>query len=401
MKKKKNRLTNIIKWELVCLVAVTILVAGLVKWSENRSGADNDQNTRQTVSGMVKAQDEPGDDGLGQSKEVGQEPSTNLGESPTGAVKNPGNTAQDPLDGTGETGQEGGEPLKPSGSDNGIKENGNGQQDVKPTGDAGMPVPTKEAGTPTNTPKPTAEPTQTGKPKNTPTPAPQNTPTPLPTPTLAPTPTPTLAPTPTPQISNTEGMDTDFIASLTTPQSGELLTAAGAVDTVYYLQTDPRWGSLIYGGEDTIAKYACGPTSMAIVVSSLTDIGIDPVQMSGWAFNKGYWYPKSGSLHSVVNGTAKAFGLKSEGVGNDSDTPKKVKEALKNGDMVVVLMGKGHFTKGGHFIVLRGITAEGKILVADCNSRENTMTEWDFETIQSEAKWASDGGPFWIIRNPN
>ncbi len=75
--------------------------------------------------------------------------------------------------------------------------------------------------------------------------------------------------------------------------------------------------------------------------------------------------------------------------------------AVKNGDMAVVLMGKGHFTKGGHFIVLRGITAEGKILVADCNSRENTMTEWDFETIQSEAKWASDGGPFWIIRNPN
>ena len=173
------------------------------------------------------------------------------------------------------------------------------------------------------------------------------------------------------------------------------------MDTVYYMQTDPRWGNKIYGGEDTIAKYACGPTSMAIVVSSLTDIGIDPEQMSAWAFGKGYWYPQSGSLHSVVNGTAKAFGLKSEGVGNDSDTPEKVKKALKNGDMVVVLMGKGHFTKGGHFIVLRGITAEGKILVADCNSRENTMTEWDFETIQSEAKWASDGGPFWIIRNPN
>ena len=52
-------------------------------------------------------------------------------------------------------------------------------------------------------------------------------------------------------------MDADFIESLGTPQSGELLVAAGAVDTMYYMQTDPRWGSLIYGGEDTIAKYAC------------------------------------------------------------------------------------------------------------------------------------------------
>ncbi len=197
------------------------------------------------------------------------------------------------------------------------------------------------------------------------------------------------------------GMDMDFINSLSTPQSGEKLTAEGAVDTVYYLQTDSRWGNKFYGGEDTIAKYGCGPTSMAIVVSSLTEIGIDPEQMCGWANANGYWYPKSGSLHSVVNGTAKAFGLKSEGVGNDSSTEKKVKDALKNGDMAVVLMGKGHFTKSGHFIVLRGITAEGKILVADCNSRDNTLTEWDFETIQSEAKWASDGGPFWIIRNPN
>ena len=29
MKKKKNRLSNIIKWELICLAAVTVFVAGL------------------------------------------------------------------------------------------------------------------------------------------------------------------------------------------------------------------------------------------------------------------------------------------------------------------------------------------------------------------------------------
>ncbi len=33
MKKKKNRLSNLIKWELICLVAVTFLVAGGRKWS--------------------------------------------------------------------------------------------------------------------------------------------------------------------------------------------------------------------------------------------------------------------------------------------------------------------------------------------------------------------------------
>ena len=406
MKKKKNRLTNIIKLELICLIAVTIFVGGLVRWSESRSRADGSQNTKQTASGTVKAQEGPIYTEPYGEEEGGSKPSSFPGDTlPQGGQEPGGMTGESP-DGSGGLVKGDGETGSQNGQGDAAQETGNGAevtpaQDVTP--DIGTPVPTKEADMPTSTPEPTAtpKPTPTPKPQNTPTPKPQNTPAGKPTATPAPTATPTLTPTPTVKPDYAEGMDADFIESLGTPQSGELLVAAGAVDTMYYMQTDPRWGSLIYGGEDTIAKYACGPTSMAIVVSSLTDIGIDPVQMSGWAFNKGYWYPKSGSLHSVVNGTAKAFGLKSEGVGNDSDTPEKVKKALKNGDMAVVLMGKGHFTKGGHFIVLRGITADGKIFVADCNSRENTMTEWDFETIQSEAKWASDGGPFWIIRNPN
>ncbi len=230
---------------------------------------------------------------------------------------------------------------------------------------------------------------------------PEPTDTPAPTEAL----TPTSTPTPTPEalygwVTDTNGsMDIAFIHSLTAPQSAELLKADGAVATHYYMQTDPRWGSLPYGeGGDTIAKYACGPTSMAIVVSSLTDIKIDPVQMSNWAYENGYWYPKSGSLHSIINGTAKAFGLSSEGVGNNAQTAEKVEEALRNGGMAVALMGKGHFTKGGHFIVLRGITEEGKILVADCNSKDNTLQEWDMSLLQDEAKYASDGGPFWIIK---
>lgn len=377
MKKKKNRLSNLIKWELVCLVAVTLLVTGLIKWSEGRFDAADGENTRQTVSGMVNAQEDP----------EKKEPEGKITDQPENQIP---------------TGEVSGEEEMPSPT---LKPE---NQVQNPDSDAVTITPPPESTPfPTNTQTPTKEPENSLKPTSTPLPTPTKKPASTPTPTVAPTPTKkpesTLPPenTPTPKPEYSDGMDGDFIDSLGTPQSGEWITADGAVDIVYYMQTDSRWGNKIYGGEDTIAKYACGPTSMAIVVSSLTDIQIDPVQMSGWAFNKGYWYPKSGSLHSVVNGTAKAFGLKSEGVGNDADTQKKVTDALKNGDMAVVLMGKGHFTKGGHFIVLRGITAEGKILVADCNSRENTMTEWDFETIQSEAKWASDGGPFWIIRNPN
>ena len=61
-------------------------------------------------------------------------------------------------------------------------------------------------------------------------------------------------------------------------------------------------------------------------------------------------------------------------------------------------MGKGTFTNSGHFIVLRGITEDGKILVADPNSKELTKESYEPAFIVNEAKaWAADNGPFWVI----
>lgn len=63
-------------------------------------------------------------------------------------------------------------------------------------------------------------------------------------------------------------------------------------------------------------------------------------------------------------------------------------------------MSKGHFTTGGHFIVLRGVTAEGKILVADPASHKRSNQEWDLSLIMDETQRGADaGGPFWAIGN--
>ncbi|GHU80000.1 hypothetical protein FACS1894191_4150 [Clostridia bacterium] len=60
-------------------------------------------------------------------------------------------------------------------------------------------------------------------------------------------------------------------------------------------------------------------------------------------------------------------------------------------------MGPGHFTVSGHFIVLRGVTSEGNILVADPVSIRKTGMEWDMRIILNEAsRKAVAGGPFWI-----
>ena len=70
------------------------------------------------------------------------------------------------------------------------------------------------------------------------------------------------------------------------------------------------------------------------------------------------------------------------------------------GKLVVALMTKGHFTSSGHFIVLRGCTSDGKILVADPSSYKRSEKSWDMSIILNEAsKRAGSGGPFWIIGN--
>lgn len=203
---------------------------------------------------------------------------------------------------------------------------------------------------------------------------------------------------PTTSYENVTESVAAFLSTLPLAQEGNWMTGDGGLDTYFYLQIDERWAEKYYGGTDTIAKYACGPTCMSIVISSLTDIRIDPVQMSTWAKNNGYWFDKSGSLHSLIPDAAKAFGLEAEGVENTAQASAKLKKALEDGKFVVALMGKGQFTQSGHFIVLRGLTEDGKVLVADPASQDRTDKTWELATIIEEAKtWAAANGPFWII----
>jgi ABC-type bacteriocin/lantibiotic exporter with double-glycine peptidase domain len=135
---------------------------------------------------------------------------------------------------------------------------------------------------------------------------------------------------------------------------------------------------------------------MAMVVSSLTNTMIDPVQMSKWSYENGYWCKSSGSYHALIPGAAKTFNLDVEGC--SATESQRIVDALSSGKLVVAIMTKGHFTSSGHFIVLRGITKEGKILVADPASNKRSKQEWDLSIILNEvSKSAGAGGPFWII----
>lgn len=176
---------------------------------------------------------------------------------------------------------------------------------------------------------------------------------------------------------------------------GKILSS-GSTEAIYYNQLDSRWADVLYGTSGTIGESGCGPTSLAIIVSTLTGIEHDPVEMAEWSVAHGYRCEGNGSYHSIIPDGARAFNLKVEGA--TVKDIEKVLKALAEGKLVGAIMGKGHFTNSGHFIVLRGITESGKILVADPASIRRSEQEWDFSIILTEAqKGAGAGGPFWIV----
>lgn len=175
---------------------------------------------------------------------------------------------------------------------------------------------------------------------------------------------------------------------------GDIRFSDGATQVVYYNQLDKRYASMPYGTDD-IGTYGCGPTCMAMVVSSLTNETVDPAEMARWAYENGYWCSRSGSYHSLIPGAAKAWGLPVQGCGKTEG--QRIVDALSQGKLVVAIMLKGHFTSSGHFIVLRGVE-NGKILVADPANYTRSQQAWDLSIILNEASGrAGAGGPFWII----
>ncbi|NBK79392.1 hypothetical protein D5272_12550 [bacterium D16-76] len=170
-------------------------------------------------------------------------------------------------------------------------------------------------------------------------------------------------------------------------ENGQEVLTGGTVPCVYYNQQEAPWSSMAFGG-DPIGPYGCGPVAMAMVVSSMTSQPMDPGQMAAWAAENGYWAPQSGSYHSLIPDASVAFGLGCTRLGACS--PDQMVRALLGGDMLVALMGPGHFTSSGHFIVLRGVTLGGEVLVADPNSRENSLVTWDPQLLLDQM-YVSDG----------
>ena len=146
-----------------------------------------------------------------------------------------------------------------------------------------------------------------------------------------------------------------------------------------------------YGYGTTIASAGCGPTSMAMVLTYLLDETHDPVEVANWSLKHGYHIKGNGTAWSFFPAAAKEYNIECSQL---SVTKENIVKYLQAGKILIMNVGPGHFTSGGHYIVLRGITKDGKIIVADPNSEKRSNQLWDIDVFLKEGKtmWAFDGG---------
>ena len=158
-----------------------------------------------------------------------------------------------------------------------------------------------------------------------------------------------------------------------------------------FLQWDKRWGYEQYG-DNFMAVTGCGPTCLSMVYSGLTGkTDMNPYEVAKRADAEGYYVNGEGSLWTIMETFAGELGLHSESIMLDENT---IKAELAAGKPIICVVGPGTFTDNGHFMVLTGVSQDGKILLHDPNSKANSNKEWDYAELASQiqALWAYSVG---------
>lgn len=129
-------------------------------------------------------------------------------------------------------------------------------------------------------------------------------------------------------------------------------------------QYDSRWANLPYAGQ-TYAAAGCGPTSASDLIGDL------PTDTGSWLTAHGYASNGSGTYWDGIPEVLKAFGVSSAQLNysslygmNEAPAITEFQQHIQNGYCGILLMGRGVFTTGGHFIAIIG-HSNGHYLVYD------------------------------------
>lgn len=174
---------------------------------------------------------------------------------------------------------------------------------------------------------------------------------------------------------------------------------------VSYLQTDPRWKNIPYavkGESATIGGSGCGPTSMAMVLATWADPKVTPATECAWALKNGYKAKGQGTYYSYFPPAAKRYGLDCRQLNhasiygnNGAVYHTTAREAVLNGDLVIACMGKGNWTRSGHFVLVWWIDREKDVVyINDPASTKTARTRGSYSLFVKQVKY------YFVIKRP-
>ena len=185
------------------------------------------------------------------------------------------------------------------------------------------------------------------------------------------------------------GYDADFIAALTAEEQAEARYFYEQ-GFVFYRQNWSVLDDAEYGNEG-FGLCGCGPTCIAAVISNLAGVPVDPEEMRVYGLSVGSWLPSGGTTYGFLIETAKKYGISATQI-YAGDKEALFAALQDENKLVLATMGPGDFTLGAHFMLFRGITDEGKILIADSYSYEYSTMEWDYDYLYAQLK-----SGYWIF----
>ena len=152
-----------------------------------------------------------------------------------------------------------------------------------------------------------------------------------------------------------------------------------------------------HGQPKSVATSGCGATSVSMVVAYLTgNTQQNPYSLFFDAVERDM-YSGHGLAHDTLTILAADYGVKTRWIANDADA---IIAALQEGKPVIAHMGSGIFTDLGHYIVLRGVTEDGKILLNDPANRSNCTKAFPIETLINQARNSTSFMVCWVDEMP-
>lgn len=159
------------------------------------------------------------------------------------------------------------------------------------------------------------------------------------------------------QETESEGFEEQGIVAYNGAEKAPNVNVGEYAGLTYYSQLDNRWRYNMYSSigdsSQTIGTSGCGPTSAAMVVSSIKG-NITPDTMTNLYTQYGYRSANQGTYWSAFKWTADVFDIGYSECYKLDDAVAK----LKDNHYIIASCNQGLFTYGGHFIVLTGVEGD-------------------------------------------